>query len=187
MKLSARKLFIAGGLVSSALIVAVGIALIVMGAWGRSEVRSQLRSEQIYGTEDSSIAGQLVDTGGKAKIFADVIKKHALESAGGKTYAQLGRYLKQGGGDTNNPDEAVKDDQGKPVANPVRNTWVTATALRTALYMSYFAEQVSTFSIVMGVVLIVTGGGFGVLTLAALWRPEIVRPEVAPASASARA
>ncbi|GBD24665.1 hypothetical protein HRbin29_02347 [bacterium HR29] len=181
MRISARKVFIAGGLVSSVLLVAVGVALIVMGVWGRSEVRSQLRSEQIYGTEDSSIAGQLVDTGAEAKVFADTIKKHALEAAGGKTYAQLGRYLKVGGGDTNNPDEAVKDANGNPVANPARNTWVTATALRTALYMSYFAEQVSTFSIVMGVVLIVTGGGFGVLTLAALWRPAIVREEVTSA------
>lgn len=183
--MTARKFFITGGLLSSVVLIAVGIALIAMGVWGRGEVRDQLRSEQIYGTEDSSIAGKLVDTGSEAKIFADTIKRHALEAAGGKTYAQLGRYLKAGGGDTNDPNEAAKDDNGNPIPNPVRNTWVTATALRTALYMSYLAEQIATFAVVLGVALILVGGGFGVLTISTLWRPDIVgrREALAPAGA----
>ncbi len=182
--MSARKVFVAGGLVSSLVLIGVGIALIAMGVWGRGEVRDQLRSEQIYGTEDSPIAGQLVDTGSEAKIFADVIKRHALEAAGGKTYAQLGRYLKEGGGDTNDPNEAAKDENGNPIPNPVRNTWVTATALRTALYMSYLAEQIATFAIVLGVALIIVGGGFGVLTISTLWHPEVIglrQPAAPPA------
>ena len=51
------------------------------------------------------------------------------------------------------------------VDNPLRNLWVTETALTTALHSSYFAESVATFAIVMGFALMITGGGFLVLTL----------------------
>ena len=42
---------------------------------------------------------------------------------------------------------------------------VTETALGTALNTSYFAENVATFAIVMGIALLLTGVGFLVLTL----------------------
>ena len=43
--------------------------------------------------------------------------------------------------------------------------WVTETALTTALNTAYFAEQVATFAIVMGIALLLAGLGFGVLSL----------------------
>jgi hypothetical protein len=43
--------------------------------------------------------------------------------------------------------------------------WVTSTALSTALNTAYFAENVATFAIVMGVALLLTGLGFLVLTV----------------------
>ena len=60
------------------------------------------------------------------------------------------------------------DKTGKPIDNPLRNLWVTETALTTALHSSYFAESVATFAIVMGFALMLTGGGFLVLTLRVL-------------------
>ena len=51
----------------------------------------------------------------------------------------------------------LKDETGQPVANDARNIWVTETALTTALNMSYMAEQLSVFGIVMGVALLITG------------------------------
>ena len=54
------------------------------------------------------------------------------------------------------------------MGNGLRNMWVTATALTTALNTAYFAESVSTFVIVMGVALLLTGIGFLVLTIAPL-------------------
>ncbi len=54
---------------------------------------------------------------------------------------------------------------GAPIANGARDTWVTETALSTALNTSFFAEQVALFSMVMGIALLLTGIGFFILTL----------------------
>jgi hypothetical protein len=64
------------------------------------------------------------------------------------------------------------DQFGEPIANPVRALWVTETALTTALNTAYFAEQVGLFAIVMGAALVLTGGGFTVLTFASLLRHQ---------------
>ena len=58
---------------------------------------------------------------------------------------------------------ALKDDDGKPVANAARNTWVTETALSTALNVSYMASQISLFGIVVGIALVLAGIGFLIL------------------------
>ena len=63
---------------------------------------------------------------------------------------------------------AINPTTKKPVENGLRNMWVNETALTTALNTAYFAEQVATFAIVMGVALLLAGLGFGVLTLRVL-------------------
>jgi hypothetical protein len=94
---------------------------------------------------------------------------HALESSGGLTYAQMGRFV--AADDPENPagtsDEAaaLTDEEGNPVPNAARNTWVTETSLSTALNLSYMAERLALFGIVVGVALILTGIGFMVLAL----------------------
>jgi hypothetical protein len=99
------------------------------------------------------------------------MRKHTLEATGGQTYAQMPRYMGKDGKPTNDEKAAAVDPKsGKPVDNPVRNLWVTETALTTALHSSYFAESVATFAIVMGFALMITGGGFLVLTLRVLRR-----------------
>ena len=42
---------------------------------------------------------------------------------------------------------------------------MTDTALTTALYTSYFAENVALFSIIVGIALLIMGIGFLVLTM----------------------
>ncbi len=88
---------------------------------------------------------------------------HALEATGGKTYAEMGRYLTPSGKEINDSAQAAKEPKtGQPVANGARDIWVTdATALNT----SFFAELVAVFSIVMGIAMLLTGVGFFVLTL----------------------
>ena len=66
------------------------------------------------------------------------------------------------------------------MSNSARNTWVTATALSTALNMSYMAEQMALFGIVVGIALLLSGIGFMVLALGGALRHR----EVAPAEAS---
>jgi hypothetical protein len=174
-RLHPRSIFVIGGIIASLVLVIAGAATVVVGWQGRDEVRSMLRDEQIIGPADSRIPGQLVDTGDEAKAQADIIREHQLTATGGLTYAQMGRYAlppdANGVSDpkgTNNADEALKNANGQPVTNALRDRWVTVTALSTALNTSYFAEQVALFSMLMGGVLILTGAGFGVLTLGAL-------------------
>ena len=180
-----RKLFQYGGIAASVILIAFGIGAIYMGIDGRNTVRTDLAAEQIVGTEDSAIPGQLVDTGAEAQEFAAVIRKHTLEATNGQTYSQMGRYLDANGNATNDEKAAAVNEQtGKPVENGLRNMWVTATALTTALNTAYFAESVATFAIVMGVALLLAGIGFGVLSIKLL-APETARKEArAPGTAA---
>lgn len=173
-----RKLFQYGGIAASIVLIAFGIGAIYMGFDGRAQVRSDLRAEQIVGTEDSTIPGQIVDTGSEAQAFAAVIRKHTLAATEGQTYSQMARYLDAQGKPTNDEKQAaVNPDTGKPVENGLRNMWVTATALTTALNTAYFAESVATFAIVMGVALLLAGLGFAVLTFRALAPAEARKGE----------
>jgi hypothetical protein len=49
---------------------------------------------------------------------------------------------------------------------------VTETALATALNVSYMAEQLSIFSIVVGIALVLTGIGLVIVALAVFGRTE---------------
>ena len=177
------KVFQYGGIAASIVLIVFGAGTIIVGYNGRDRVHSDLAREQIVGTPDSTIPGQLVDTGSEAEAFAKVMRKHALEATGGQTYAQMGRYMGKDGKATNDEKLAAVDPKsGKPVDNPVRNLWVTETALSTALHSSYFAESVATFAMVMGFALMITGAGFLVLTLRVLrvlGKEEDAEPAVA--------
>jgi hypothetical protein len=163
------------GIAASVVLIAFGIGSIVTGFTGRDRVRDDLAREQIVGTPDSEIPGELVSTGEEAEKFANVIRKHTLEATGGRTYAQMGRFLDENGKETNDERRAAKDPEtGQPKENEQRNIWVTSTALSTALNTAYFAESVSTFAIIMGVALLLTGIGLLVLTLRVLRRPTSV-------------
>ena len=92
----------------------------------------------------------------------------------GLTYAQMGRFLSAADPDdpagTSDEAAAAKDDSGQPISNGARNLWVTETALATALNVSYMAEQLSIFSIVVGIALVLTGIGLVILALAVFGR-----------------
>lgn len=165
-----RTVFVLGGIIASLVLVVAGAATIVVGWQGRAEVRDMLAQENIIGPDDSRIPGQLVNTGSKARAQADIIREHQLASTGGLTYAEMGRFATPDGNPagTNNADLALKNDAGAPVPNALRSQWITVTALSTALNTSYFAEQVALFSMLIGIALVLTGAGFGVLTLGAL-------------------
>jgi hypothetical protein len=207
---STRKIFEYGGIAASIVLVAFGIAAIVLGVNGRSTVHNNLAQEQIVGTSDMTptaikaeaqqvglpssiklptvaVAGNTINTGSRARAFASYMRIHALEATHGYTYAQMGRFtakpgtpasqLAKGGG-TDNPQYALIDATTKqPVANGARDIWVTETALTTALNTSYMAEQLSIFGIVVGIALLLSGIGFGVLTIGGALRR---RPERAP-------
>ena len=164
-----NKFFQYAGIAASVVLIAFGIGATVIGFNGRDRVSTELAREKIVGTPDSTIPNQLVNTGSEAQAFAKVMRKHTLEATGGKTFAQMPRFLDAAGKGTNDEKAAAKDPKsGEPAANPARNIWVTSTALSTALNTAYFAESMATFVIVMGVALLLTGIGFLVLTLRVL-------------------
>ena len=109
---------------------------------------------------------------------------HALEATGGLTYAEMGRFQSADDpGDpagTNDEAEAAKDEEGNPISNGQRNLWINETALATALNVSYMAEQISIFGIVVGIALLITGIGLLVLAYAVFVRGE--KEEPAPAT-----
>jgi hypothetical protein len=129
------------------------------------------------------IAGKAINSGPRARAFASYMRVHTLEATGGYTYAQIGRFTaKPGapkaelavGGGTDNPQYALIDAASKqPVANGIRNLWVTETALTTALNTSYMADRLGLFGIVVGIALLLSGIGFIVLAFAALHRKQI--------------
>ena len=128
-----RKVFEIGGIVAAAVLVAFGVAAIVMGVSGRGTVRDSLKLEQIVGSPDMtpalikaeakdaglpstlalptvSVAGQAINTGARARAFASYMRIHTLEATGGLTYSQLGRY-------TAKPGTPVKLTDGKGATN----------------------------------------------------------------------
>ena len=92
--------------------------------------------------------------------------------------------LEPGGGTNNTAYAATDPKTGLPVQNEARNVWVTETALSTALNVSYMATQLSLFSVVVGIALLLAGVGFIILSYAALHRKE-ASPAVAAAPAPA--
>ncbi len=178
--MTSRRILEWGGIVAGAMLIAFGAVAVYMGVDGRSTVGDSLKQEQIYfgDTSDPAVAkyasqwaGQQLLTGDQARAFAKIMRMHALEASGDLTYAQMGRFqLASNPSDpkgTNDEAAAAKVD-GQPVANAARNTWVTETALSTALNVSYMAEQLALFGIVVGVALLLTGIGLLILALAVL-------------------
>ncbi len=109
---------------------------------------------------------------------------HALEATGGALYSQMPHYATADGKGTNDPTKALTV-KGQPVDNPARNVWVNETALPTALNASYMANQTSLFGVVVGVALLLTGIGFGILAVggALRSRESVVTKESKPATA----
>jgi hypothetical protein len=184
-----RKLFEYGGWIAGAVLIVFGVIAIAMGVNGRNEVRDAIAEQQIVATDDAAEItngklqpGEAITTGAEAKQFANVMEFHALESTEGERYAEMGRFLTPTGEETSDEALAAKDPKtGRPVENGLRNLWVTETALTTALNMSYMAEQLALFGIVVGIALLLTGIGFLVLSIGGALRKEPVgSPEVAP-------
>jgi len=69
-------------------------------------------------TPDAAIPNVLVQDATTAKVMADIIDHHSREATGGRTYAEMGRFLAKDGGDTSYENLTVKDASGQPVANP---------------------------------------------------------------------
>jgi hypothetical protein len=186
-----------GGVAAAIVLIAFGAAAIVLGVNGKSTVVSSLKAEQITGSPDMTpkgiaeeakaaglknislptcnVADKLVNSGARARCFAEYMRIHTLESTGGVVYAQMGRYQAKPGapksqltadGATNNAQYAALDPKtNQPIANGARDLWVTETALTTALNTSFMADQLGNFGVVVGIALLLSGFGFLILAV----------------------
>jgi hypothetical protein len=178
-----RRYWEIGGFIAGAILIVFGVVAIAMGANGLNTTRDAIKDEGItFGSADdpavqkyaSEWADEQVTNGDQARAFAKVMRMHTLESTGGLTYAEMGRFQSAAKPDdpagTNDEKAAAKDDSGAPVANGARNIWVTETALTTALNMSYMAERLAVFGLVVGVALLLTGFGLVILAFTVFGR-----------------
>jgi len=192
-----RRVWEIGGFISGAVLIAFGAVAIYLGADGYQTVRDELNKEYIVGGSDMSpdeikagaeeaglpesielptcdVVDEEIDTGSEARCFAQYMRVHALEGTGGLSYAQMGRYQSAANPDdpagTSDEAAAAKDEEGQPISNGARNTWITETALATALNVSYMAQQISVFGIVVGIALLLTGIGLVILAFAVFGR-----------------
>jgi hypothetical protein len=167
------------------MVIVVGIAFALAGAvaagagfYINSFVVGELTAQNITTPEDASIPNAPVNSIATALSMANIIQHHAADSGKGLTYAQMGRFAVESGdpAGTNNADEALKDANGKPVANQARNTQLTAASLVTSLSLSAMAIGASYGAIALGVGffllgLVIAGLGYALLGL--------ITPEVA--------
>lgn len=167
------------------LVVIVGVILAIAGLvtvgsgiYIQSFIGDQLASQNITTPDDASIPNAPVNSISTALSMADIIQEHAGNFTGGLTYAEMGRFAVESGdpAGTSNPEEALKDANGAPVANSARNTQLTASGLVTSLSLSAMAIGISYGAILLGVAFtllgfVVAGLGYALLGL--------ITPEVA--------
>ena len=120
--------------ISSIVIAVIGAIMLIGGAGTWVLVQSQLSDEKIVVAEDaSSNAGKSVNGPFTAYSQAQIIQKHSLELADGKTYAQLDRE------------------------DPKRATVMNGSFLRASLFTSVLAFGVSAMAMALGLVQILLG------------------------------
>jgi hypothetical protein len=191
-----RRFWEIGGFLAGGVLVVFGAVSIALGVNGFTTVRDGIEQENItFGTADDPAvakyaeqwAGEQVKTGDQARAFAKIMRSHVLEQTGGLTYAEMGRFVSAANPDdpagTSDEAAALEDEQGQPVSNSARNTWVTETALTTALNTAYMAERLAVFGLVVGVALLLTGIGLVILAFAVFGRREPEREAAALARA----
>jgi putative Mn2+ efflux pump MntP len=110
-----KKALEVGGVVASVVLIAFGVAAIVMGINGKDTVSTELDRQNIVGSPDMTpssiaeeakqaglssdidlpscdVAEKTVDDGETARCFASYMQIHALEATGGYTYSEMGRF-----------------------------------------------------------------------------------------------
>ncbi|HVS86205.1 MAG TPA: hypothetical protein VHD91_11280 [Gaiellaceae bacterium] len=115
-----KKFFEFGGVAAGIVLIAFGVAAIVLGVNGKNTVGTELKLQQIVGSADMtpagikaeaaqagltnvtnwptcSVANEAVTNGARARCFAEYMRIHALEATHGVVYANMGRYEAKAG------------------------------------------------------------------------------------------
>ncbi len=121
--------------IASVASIALGSLMIIAGAVTWWMVSAELDDQNIVIPEDGCLAGREVRGPFTAWCQAAIIEEHALEATGGHTFAEIER-----------------DD-------PLRETAMQASFLRSSLYTSIVAFGVAAMAAAMGVLFVLIGVG----------------------------
>ena len=120
--------------IAAVTMIVVGPILMVLGVATYFLVQRELSDEHIVVSDDAETnAGEDVEGPFTAYSEAMVIKEHAIEIGGGKTYAEL------------------------PQDDPKRDTVATSSFLRASLFTSVVAFGVSALVVALGAVILLNG------------------------------
>jgi len=125
-----------GGVAAGVVLIAFGVAAIVLGMNGKNTVSTELKNQQIVGTPDMTpkgikaevagqpwaknvtlptcnVANEPVNTGSEARCFAQYMRIHTLEATQGVPYALMGRYVAKPGTPASQltPDKATSNEK----------------------------------------------------------------------------
>ena len=196
-----------GGFAAGVVLIVFGVVAIAMGANGRSTVRDNLRQEQIVGSPDmtpAAIKAEAAKAAGsrtcrsrpaaspawpidQRRPGALLRQLHAHPRARGERRARPTARCRA----TPRPTARARTTPPRPRrAAPVsrsttraRNVWISETALSTALNVSYMADQLALFGVVVGIALLLSGIGF--IVLAAFGMVRVAATAAPPGSAGA--
>jgi len=116
------------------LVIVAGIILGLSGAGTWALVQTSLSDERVTVAEDAArFGGEKVDGPLTAYYEADIIETHALESSGGKTYAELDRE------------------------DPARAGVMNGSFLRASLFTSVVSFGIAAMAMGLGVVFVLVG------------------------------
>ena len=139
------KLLRLGGYAAGVILIIFGIGTIAIGIAGKNTVEDELSQEKIVGSPDMSpegiapgieeakltvdapdcdVAEEPITTGSEARCFAQYMRIHALESSGGLTYAEMGRYVS-----ASNPTDAAGTNDPMMMARSHRPRQVSSSRL----------------------------------------------------------
>ena len=151
-------------------LVVAGLVTVGSGIYINSLVSDQLAAQNIVTPDDASIPNAQVNSIPTALSMAAIIQEHGAKYTGGLTYAEMGRFAVEGGdpAGTSNPDEALKDANGAPVANSARITQQTAASHVTSLSLSAMAIGLSYGAIALGIAFTLLGFAIAALGYALL-------------------
>lgn len=130
--------------------VLAGLVMIMAGALTWATVTSQLTDENITVPADaSSFAGKKVAGPFTAYSQAETIKKHALHATEGRTYAQLGKEIKEA--------EAAKDTAKAEELTQLRTQAMNGSFLRASLFTSVVSYGISALVMGLGLLSMLVG------------------------------
>jgi hypothetical protein len=170
-----------GGVAAGVVLIAFGVAAIVLGQNGKSTVSTELAQQQIVGTPDMtpngikaevagqswaksvtlptcSVANEPVNTGSEARCFAQYMRIHTLEATQGVPYALMGRYVAKPGTPAGQltPDKATNNTQYAVVdpktKQPVENGARNIWVTETALTTALNSSYMATKMATFGIV-----------------------------------